>query len=487
MCQNVSVGRWQISTNGGSTFVDLDNGSPTTLDIKLSSFVNRNTETLVVKCISTDSNVYDTITLQKIIDVTELEVGGINLVRGTKDFVNDHYRETGFQTGTAFTTNVDSDGFTELITPNITGLTENAYLSAFSSLFPCKQGETFTVSFWVKIGDISTWSDRRCHIWEVYDDELNRVEYQDVDLVSASNTNKPSVVSGEWIYVTSRHTIAKEESVRVGVRFCLFKNGQLSFKKLKVERGTLATDWSPHPDDVRLIIDSNFTTLLERNGDIYKKIEQVTSDDHISEQERENMKLIYQEIVAQKNSMINTITAMEVDSLNSYKTQIEQKFNDITKYALPIINGTGDTGGNTVRQYLSAFYGVYNSALYGISTYTKKELNSVQATLTQQEGRIEMSVTQSTDALEQTVKMGKHMQFDNDWLELYGTINGDASQFKARLSNQKLSFYDSNNEVAYISNQTLNINNAQINQNLQVDSISISPSGNGGVVFKLNK
>ena len=92
------------------------------------------------------------------------------------------------------------------------------------------------------------------------------------------------------------------------------------------------------------------------------------------------------------------------------------------------------------------------------------------------------------DAYNATVEMGKHMRFSENWLELYGTVNGEQSQFKTRLSNVALEFYDENDVVASITNKKLNIANAEIKQSLTVGTVSIVPSSkvNGGVVFKYN-
>ena len=80
------------------------------------------------------------------------------------------------------------------------------------------------------------------------------------------------------------------------------------------------------------------------------------------------------------------------------------------------------------------------------------------------------------------------MKFDQNWLELYGTVNGSQSQFKTRLSNEGLEFFDGDDIVAYITNKKLNIENADIKQSLTVGTVSIVPSAkvNGGVVFKYN-
>ena len=58
--------------------------------------------------------------------------------------------------------------------------------------------------------------------------------------------------------------------------------------------------------------------------------------------------------------------------------------------------------------------------------------------------------------------------------------------FKAKLSDTKLSFYDNNKEVAYVSNEKLNIENAKIISDMSVGCVLMRPrniKGDGGIVF----
>ena len=55
---------------------------------------------------------------------------------------------------------------------------------------------------------------------------------------------------------------------------------------------------------------------------------------------------------------------------------------------------------------------------------------------------------------------------------------------KQKITDSKLSFTDNNQEVAYMSNQKLYINYAQINNDLQIGSIVATKSDKGGIVFK---
>jgi hypothetical protein len=98
-----------------------------------------------------------------------------------------------------------------------------------------------------------------------------------------------------------------------------------------------------------------------------------------------------------------------------------------------------------------------------------------------------MAITRSAQNEQQLTSFGQHMKFSDNWLELYGTKNGEQSRFKTRLSDTKLSFFDNGNEVASISNQQLNIDKAEVENTLKVGNIAIKPSGKGGLIFIYEK
>jgi hypothetical protein len=122
-----------------------------------------------------------------------------------------------------------------------------------------------------------------------------------------------------------------------------------------------------------------------------------------------------------------------------------------------------------------------------MDTYTKDELTTITTKLEQHDKDITFSITNSTQALESANMITKYMRFGEEWLELYASINGQEGAFKTILSNEKLAFYENNSEVAYISNNKLNINNAEINHSLKVGNITITKSVSDGVVFGYEK
>jgi hypothetical protein len=234
-------------------------------------------------------------------------------------------------------------------------------------------------------------------------------------------------------------------------------------------------------------IDNTLTTLLERNNEIIEDINRMASDNFISELERADFKYNYDLLQKQHNVLHSTLIKMEIGYLNGLASQLQSAWLDVEKIAKPIIESGQDQGATSIRAVFLAYYDAYNNALYGMDTYTKDELTSITTKLSQHDDDITMSVTRSLQALDKTNELGKHMRFDNGWLHLYSTINGEEGTFKTVLSNEKLAFYEDNSEVAYISNNKLNINNAVINHELQVGKVTITKSGNDGVVFRFEE
>ena len=177
-----------------------------------------------------------------------------------------------------------------------------------------------------------------------------------------------------------------------------------------------------------------------------------------------------------------------VTHLNGLASELATAWQNVVTVAKPIIENEQTEGGANIRNAFLSYYDAYNNALYAMDTYTKDELTTITTKLEQHDKDITFSITRSTQALESTNKLGKHMTFSEEgWLELYSTVNGEEGAFKTALTNEKLVFYENNSEVAYISNNKLNINNAEINHSLKVGNITITKSVSDGVVFRHEK
>ena len=192
--------------------------------------------------------------------INNISIGGRNLIRGSQDFVEDVSRIKGFMIDSLYKKTIE-DGFA-IMTVYQSGYQSNNLRNILSSYVPCKKGDVFTVSVWFKVQDISLWDNRYPYIWEVYDSDDNRIEYQDVN-VNTDNSNKPVLISNNWIRLTSTHTVVDENASKCAIRLILFRNGTISFKQPQIERGNKATDWSPNPQDIEDNANNYTSTQLQ--------------------------------------------------------------------------------------------------------------------------------------------------------------------------------------------------------------------------------
>ena len=461
-CQNTSPKTWYISSDGGNSFSTIGTTGDTSLTLDLSSFTSRNTETLVIKCVSLSESVYDTVTIQKLTDVTDIKIGNRNLAQKTSD---------EWQTWTTF-----SNKENECILPY------NILLKDF------EVGDVINFHFRLKFENVTKGTQNTSG-------KIIMQTSGDVTGGEASgNTSKeieiPTSVTSE---ITVEHSAMMTEKIlENNMWFMDFKcnyiaSGAISIRCLMVVNGKLPTAWFPAPEDMIDLIDNTVELFYERNNEVLQLVNRVTSDDYVSESERADFKLIYSQITSQHNSLISMIEKMEATQLEGYLDLLNNAYTSASDALYEIVEGNASEGASNARYVLTNFYDVYNQALYALSSYTKDELTHITAKLEQHDSSITMSVIKADQALNATTEVGKHMKFSDDWLELYGTINGESSQFKTRLSDQELAFYDTGSKVASISNQKLNITDAEVNRNLRIGQIEITPSAKGGVVFKFIK
>ena len=462
-CQNTSINKWYLSTDGGSTFTELTGlDGNSYINITLDSFTSRNVDTLVVKCTSLTESVFDTITLQKLVDVTDVKIGNRNLAQKTSD---------DWETYSSF-----NDKENECMLPynillrefEVGDIINFHFRLKFENVVKGDQHTDGTIIMQTS-GDVTGWE-------------------------TGGNTSKEiEIPVGVTSEVTVTHSVKMTEKIlQNGMWFMDFrcnyiKSGAISIRCLMVVNGKLPTAWYPAPEDMQDLIDNTVELFYERNNEVLQLVNRVTSDDYVSELERADFKLLYSQITSQYSSLTSMIIKMEAQQLNSYITSLDEAFSAAVAVLVPIVEGGASEGATNARYYLTNFYDIYNQALYALSSFTKDELKHITATLEQHDSSITMTITKANQALNATTRVEKHMKFDDDWLELYGTVNGENSQFKTRLSDQELAFYDSGSKVASISNQKLNITDAEVNRNLRIGHIEITPSANGGVVFKFIK
>ena len=243
----ISFGKWQYSIDGGVSFTDVVSGqkgltiSNNVLTVSKDSSLYSDAVTMVTfRAVANDSSFYDTCSIAKIYDVSDIEIGGRNLLLNSdKEYV------MGF--GIPNTTWTDGYAYIGLPTTRINGEIlpqNNAFL-----LHP-EAGKTYTQTIWIETdadvidlnaAQVSWFTGKYGHV-----------------LVAA----KIIKLADNSYKLTSTHTVTKEDSdIRLFDILHLFSaldisnsGTYLKFGKLKVEQGNVSTDWTPAPEDVQTAI-----------------------------------------------------------------------------------------------------------------------------------------------------------------------------------------------------------------------------------------
>lgn len=200
---------------------------------------------------------------------------GINLLMGTKDFAegknnpysNFNYKSDGFYNQDAWTKSIDEEGYA-VLTANRSGLTSNSVSVSAASLVPCSLGEQFTLSVDFKTlnrASIDGGSIISCIAYKITDDNLTQVTNYDLP------TSKIPSYDGIWNQIVFHINIDVDADIFV-VRLRIGKNGNLNFRKLKLERGNINNPiWSPSPFDIDRINDETTgINLLRGTRDFVK-------------------------------------------------------------------------------------------------------------------------------------------------------------------------------------------------------------------------
>lgn len=172
--------------------------------------------------------------------VNNIQVGGTNLIRGSKLFIldNDHFKD--YTSGRL--TMSDDSGF-KVATITATGSTSENWAALMSNGYPATHGDSFVFSFDFKTSDLSALDNKNIASFNFYDSTNNRIEQQDIH-VPANVTE-----SNKWYRLSFDYTCNNANVVLGSVQGHLAKNGSVSFKRMKVERGNKVTDWTPSPED----------------------------------------------------------------------------------------------------------------------------------------------------------------------------------------------------------------------------------------------
>ena len=284
-------------------------------------------------------------------EFNNLQIGGRNLALVSKTFESGSDK---WSIGTGWSRSVDSNGFT-IMSYSRSGATSVSW----NRLIPHKyimaedMHKGIVVSFDFKCDSLAN-LDGGCicslQNWTASNVRIGWVEHVNIKTMTGLTTDKP-LKDGEWVrvsvpfpekYLRLKLQNTSNNVAYSSVSFQLIKNGSIHIRKVKIEYGNKATDWSPAPED----IDEKFTdysTTTQMNAAISTAISKESSA----------IKLEVSGAYATKDSLKSYATTASLEAYikkdpatGELKSAIEAIADDITLNASGTINISGNKSVN---------------------------------------------------------------------------------------------------------------------------------------------
>lgn len=230
----ISFGKWQYSIDGGVSFADVVSGqkgltiSNNVLTVNKDSSLYSDAVTMVTfRAVANDSSFYDTCSIAKIYDVSDIEIGGVNLIKNSNfaDGVNQWA-----PIGITYAVETDSTyGHHIKFSSSVVGDSNHRLLADADSNFNHTKNTTYTLSFYAK---------------------------------ASANTQVQSNIAGganpcNYSLTTSwqRYTTTYKASAAGSLTFWAVEaNKDIYLANIKLERGNKPTDYTVSPEDVQAAI-----------------------------------------------------------------------------------------------------------------------------------------------------------------------------------------------------------------------------------------
>ncbi len=400
--------------------------------------------------------------------VDGIEVGGRNLIPNS---MNKH----------------SSDTWSDWYTPR-TGV--NRCYADGSFTFPegTKVGDVFTISIEMEWTDFAASSDGTL-------DGPRIQQYWNSSWSSGIPNILPVFIkrdSTSAAVKTAAHTFTITKDTQVtGTVMYYFRTdysdgtGKFRIRRLKLEKGNKATDWTPAPEDVEQAISlvrSDSKSLIEQTA---SSIRQEVSSDYVKQTEFE--------AYSEENSTVieQTAEGVKQEIAASYVKQTE-----FGTYAVETEQQLQETAAGLRREMESAYLAKSEFGTY--SENMERELQETAAGLEQVFTNIQAIVTDVAVLEHNLIGVQAHVNsgllyYDSAGVPVYGMEIGQRTALDgveifrkyARFTADRLSFFDQNDsEVAYISDQKLYITQVEITGSLRMGGFVSTVDAAGGIVKK---
>ena len=361
--QNVSYSKWQYSTNGGSSWTDVSsstNGvaySSTSLTLSKSSTLFTSSITSIsFKILTNDSSVNDTITIVKLYDVADLEIGGRNLWIKSKT------------TGYSAIENLGEN--------HVTGQTECYRINNGGTLsfiiepdFSSRLYRKVIFSAWVKYENVVQ-GENNWNKFNVFKHSMIRKNTS-----SGATTSQDFLTLGgftgtsDWKFIQYTYDYSANKSydqLKTGLRFNLegTKSGTAWVTGIKVELGNKATDWTPAPED----LDKNISDVKNSLNSFQNTVNTTFKDGIIEQAEAKAI-------------------AQHLKTLDAEKADIDKEYSTI--YGNSLLGGTAKTNLEKAKREFNNAHDSLKSTINTVISdgkVTSTEKASVDSTFTTYNG-----------------------------------------------------------------------------------------------------
>jgi len=270
--QTVTYSGWQYSVDGGTTWVNASgangltigtyNSVANSLRISKSSTLYTDAITSIsFKCNSNNSSVYDVVSIAKIYDVVDLQIGSRNLARFTDSEYWSHY-------GSA-TTNISfSEGTRSRrikVECTITDTSSSAYFGVQQTpqarLMKLQPNQEYTLSFLVR-GNVSNIN----YTYLMNSGSTN---------IPIRMINTPSISETEFTKIVQTFTTTDSVTTSTGSYLMLSYLGAkdptmwFELEEIQLEAGNVATDWGKAPEDL-IEEASNVNIMLSNESHLFE-------------------------------------------------------------------------------------------------------------------------------------------------------------------------------------------------------------------------
>ena len=240
--QNLTYSAWQYSVDGGTTWNGFTSSitgwsvSNKVLTISKSCSLFTDTVTsIAIKVITTDDAYYDIVTVVRLYDTAQLEVGGTNLI---PDSTNDLETWASIASGYLGHNAI-------LLERSTTGNSSRTFRTKYiTDEVSVKTGETYTLSAMVYV-------DSKIKLNKDNNNIYMRLNFDNGNYKDFCACQLPTTIQkNTWIKVSKTEKLNFSGNIdSIVLQIALQDAGSIKTSMIQLERGNVATDWKPSPKD----------------------------------------------------------------------------------------------------------------------------------------------------------------------------------------------------------------------------------------------